>query len=64
MLEKDIIGRETRIDIGEDIHGVPAKIDTGADGSAIWASAISIDDQNRLCFKLFGEGRHIIPVAL
>jgi len=56
MQQKDIIGRETKIDIGNNIHGVPAKIDTGADGSAIWASDIKIDEQNRLCFKLFGEG--------
>ena len=56
MSQKDIIGRETRIDIDSNIQGVPAKIDTGADGSAIWASDIRIDKQNRLCFKLFGEG--------
>ena len=56
MSEKDIIGRETRIDIGRNIQGVPAKIDTGADGSAIWASDIHIDSNNRLCFKLFGKG--------
>lgn len=56
MSRKDIIGRETRIDFSRSIQGVPAKIDTGADGSAIWASDIHIDNKNRLCFKLFGEG--------
>ena len=56
MSQKDIIGRETRIDFGRSIQGVPAKIDTGADSSAIWASDIHIDNKNRLCFKLFGEG--------
>ncbi len=55
MSDKDIIGRETKVDFKNDATGVPAKIDTGADSSAIWASDIHIDDKNRLCFKLFDE---------
>lgn len=53
MSRKVVIGRETRVDFGELAKGVPAKIDTGADGSAVWASDIHIDEKNRLCFKLF-----------
>lgn len=34
--------------------GVPAKIDTGADSSAIWASDIKITKDGILKFKLFG----------
>lgn len=35
---------------------VPAKIDTGAYSSAIWASNISVDKDGELNFSLFGEG--------
>ncbi len=41
MKQPDIIGRAERIDLLDlDIAGVPAKIDTGADSSAIWVSAV------------------------
>ena len=53
MSKKTIIGRETRVDFGDLANGIPAKVDTGADGSAVWASDIHIDEKNRLCFKLF-----------
>ncbi|MBP5634369.1 ATP-dependent zinc protease [Candidatus Saccharibacteria bacterium] len=53
MSNKVIIGRETRVDFGDLAKGIPAKVDTGADGSAVWASDIRIDEKNRLCFKLF-----------
>lgn len=33
-----------------------AKIDTGADGTAIWASDIFLDEQNRLRFTFFDKG--------
>lgn len=36
--------------------GVPAKIDTGAASTAVWASNIKVDEQGRLCFCLFDEG--------
>ena len=52
MSEKQLIGREARVDIIGDIDNVPAKIDTGADGSAIWASNIHIDDNNNLLSDL------------
>lgn len=35
---------------------VPAKIDTGADSSSIWASNIHIDADGLLTFSLFGPG--------
>ncbi len=36
------------------IKKVPAKIDTGADSSSVWASNIQINAQNQLEFCLFG----------
>ena len=35
------------------IQSIPAKVDTGADGSSIWASSIKEDD-GKLSFCLFG----------
>lgn len=55
MSEKIIIGRETLIDFGKYAVGVPAKVDTGADGSAVWASDIRVDKEGRLRFKLFDK---------
>lgn len=55
-LERIVIGRNTRIDFGKRAAGVPAKIDTGADGSAVWASNIRVDKDGVLKFSLFGEG--------
>lgn len=55
-LERIVIGRNTRIDFGKRAAGVPAKIDTGADGSAVWASNIRVDKNGVLKFSLFGEG--------
>ena len=52
-MNKQIIGRNTYIDIME-YHQVPAKIDTGADSSAIWASDINMTKEGILEFKLFG----------
>ncbi len=54
--EKTIIGRNVRIDFGKRAVGVPAKIDTGADGSSLWASNIRVDKNGVLKFSLFGEG--------
>jgi hypothetical protein len=51
---KAIIGRAERVDFPKgDIFGVPAKIDTGAWRSAIWASDIRVEDR-KLKFKLLG----------
>lgn len=50
------IGKTRKINIIGHADGVPAKIDTGADSSAIWASNISIDKDGVLHFTLFDEG--------
>ena len=55
MSNKDIIGREVLVDFGEETGVVPAKVDTGADSSAVWASDIFVDKENILHFKLFGK---------
>lgn len=55
--DKNVIGRTTTVAFpAEGISDVPAKVDTGADGSAIWASNITIDDDGILSFRLFGKG--------
>lgn len=51
-----IIGPSALISIGKRAIDVPAKIDTGAESSAIWASRIRIDKDGILKFRLFGEG--------
>ena len=56
MADKDIIGREVAIDFGDEIKAVPAKVDTGADSSAVWASDIFVDRDHVLHFKLFDDG--------
>lgn len=50
------IGIVETISIGERAQDVPAKIDTGADTSSIWASNIRVGRDNILRFSLFGEG--------
>ena len=50
----DIIGSTEFVDVA-DIKHIPAKIDTGAEASAIWASGISINEDGVLTFCLFGE---------
>jgi glutathione synthase/RimK-type ligase-like ATP-grasp enzyme len=37
------------------LHKIPAKIDTGADSSAVWASNISVTGET-LSYSLFGQG--------
>lgn len=53
---KTIIGRSVNIDFGRRAIGVPAKIDTGADSSSVWASNVRIDKDGVLKFSLFGKG--------
>lgn len=54
---KNIIGRTSKVSIPYDgIKNIPAKIDTGADASSIWATDINISDDGSLTFVLFGEG--------
>ena len=52
---KTIIGSTEQIEV-EGVTGVPAKIDTGADSSSIWASEIEMSEGGVLSFALFGEG--------
>lgn len=54
--EKSVIGANEFIDIGKKFIGIPAKIDTGADSSSIWASKIRMEKDGTLKFALFGEG--------
>lgn len=56
MTQLSTIGRNALISFGKRAVDVPAKIDTGADGSSVWASNIRIDKNGVLKFSLFGEG--------
>ena len=56
MKEKTVIGSTEFVDFGKRAQKVPAKIDTGADSSVVWASNIRIDKDGVLKFSLFGEG--------
>lgn len=51
-----VIGGVELVSIGKRAVNVPAKIDTGADGSAIWASRVRVGHDGVLRFALFGEG--------
>jgi len=51
----EIIGSTELVSV-ENFSNIPAKIDTGADSSAIWASNLSVDKKGVLSFSLFGEG--------
>ncbi len=55
MSEKRTVGRDEKIDFIGLATNVPAKIDTGADGSAVWASDVFVDENHLLHFKLFGK---------
>ncbi len=48
------IGSTEYVDI-EDYHNIPAKIDTGADSSSVWASHIEVSPDGVLSFQLFDE---------
>ncbi len=54
MHAKSIIGSNILIDVAN-YKDIPAKVDTGADSSAIWASDINISKDNILEFKLFDK---------
>lgn len=57
--ELQIIGRNVLVDfVGHNSHitAIPAKIDTGADSSSLWASNISVTKDGMLKFTLFAEG--------
>lgn len=50
----EIIGSTEYVEVAG-IKNVPAKIDTGADSSSIWASNIDVDKDGTLSFVLFDE---------
>lgn len=50
-----IIGKNELVKIGGRVD-VPAKIDTGADSSSVWATNVKIKKDGTLTFCLFGEG--------
>jgi hypothetical protein len=52
----DIIGRDALIDFTGYASSVPAKVDTGADSSSVWASEVSVDKDGVLSFALFAKG--------
>ena len=57
--ELQVIGRNVLVDFlgpNSRIKGIPAKIDTGADSSSLWASNISVSKKGVLKFTLFAEG--------
>ncbi|MBR1801746.1 ATP-dependent zinc protease [Candidatus Saccharibacteria bacterium] len=47
-----VIGSTEYVSIGK-LERIPAKIDTGADSSSIWASDIVVKEDGTLTFKLF-----------
>ncbi len=53
---KAVVGRNESVSFSKIAIDVPAKIDTGADSSSVWASNIRVDRQGVLKFSLFGEG--------
>lgn len=53
-----IVSSTEYISVGS-IDNVPAKIDTGADSSSIWASDIEVDKEGILRFKLFAKKYHL-----
>lgn len=48
------IGSTEYVDI-EHYQNIPAKIDTGADSSSIWASHMEVNQDGVLCFQLFDK---------
>lgn len=53
---RQVIGIVENVSIGKRAVDVPAKIDTGADSSAIWATNVRVGRDGVLRFSLFGEG--------
>lgn len=48
-----VIGKTCKINIVGHAQAIPAKVDTGADSSSVWASNISVDKEGVLHFTLF-----------
>lgn len=53
---KTTIGRNVYVDLIGHAAQIPAKVDTGADSSSIWASNVSILPDGTLQFTLFDSG--------
>lgn len=51
----DVLGSTEFVDVAT-IRHIPAKIDTGADSSSIWASHIYVTEDGVLHFQLFDQG--------
>jgi len=51
-----VVGRNVLVDIIGDAKNVPAKTDTGADSSSMWASDIKVSKKGTLSFTLFAKG--------
>lgn len=51
-----VIGRNVSVDFVDIADHVPAKVDTGADSSSVWASNIRVTEDGKLQFTLFAEG--------
>lgn len=55
MIDQNVIGRAELVDFPkQNIFGVTAKVDTGADSSSIWATTIK-ETEDGLSFALFGK---------
>jgi hypothetical protein len=54
MVTLPILGTTTLIELINHADKVPAKIDTGADSSSMWASDVNINKKGVLSFTLFG----------
>lgn len=52
--ELKTIGRNAAVDFVGHISNIPAKVDTGADSSSVWASNVSVDTDGILRFCLLG----------
>ena len=52
--ELEVIGSTEYVSVGK-LDKIPAKIDTGADSSSIWASDIEVKEDGTLTFKLFAK---------
>lgn len=52
----EVIGRNILVEFDGIAESVPAKVDTGADSSAVWVTNIRVDEDHHLHFTLFGEG--------
>jgi len=52
--DKVTIGANTFVHVDGVSRPVPAKVDTGADGTSLWASDLRIGSDNSLYFKYFG----------